>query len=114
VALTADGHAHTPIGPLPNTVNVGILLGGLPRANVTATLTSGDPVAPHLDEYLREYVHRLYAADGPTFPHTVTRLNQTVTYLSINAYLVDVIVDLFDDQSDPAHRIEVARPPGQV
>jgi len=114
LTMTADCHAKAPIGTLPGTVNVGILLAGLPRSNVTASLTSGDPVTPNIDQYLSEYVHQQYINDGTTFPHTVTKTNQPVGALGLTAYNVDVFVELFDDPGDPAHRIEVTRPPGKV
>ncbi len=114
ISMTADCHAKSPVGTLPNSINVAILLDGLPRGSVTAGLTSGDPIEPHLDQYLNEYVHQKYISDGPAFPHTVTQTNQSVTYLGFNAYTVDVFVELFDDANDPAHRIQVTRPPGVV
>lgn len=114
LTMTADCHAKAPIGTLPGTVNVGVLLAGLPRPNVTTALTSGDPIAPNLDTCLAEFVHQMYVEDGPAFPHNVTKQNQTVTYLGFNAYTVDLTVDLYDDAADPAHRIEVTHPPGQV
>jgi len=114
LTMTADCHALTPVGTLPGSINVGMRLDSLPRSSVTTSLTSGDPIAPHLDEYLSEYVHQMYVNDGPAFPHTVTKTNQTVAYIGFNAYRVDVTVDLFDDPGDPAHRIEVTRPPGRV
>jgi hypothetical protein len=114
LTMTADCHAKAPVGTLPATVNVGILLAGLPRGNVTATLTSGDPVAANIDTYLSEYVHQKYSDDGPAFPHTVTRTNQPVPFLGFTAYNVDVFVELFDDPSDPTRQIQVTRAAGQV
>jgi hypothetical protein len=114
LTMTADCHAKAPVGTLPGTVNVGILLAGLPRSAVTATLTSGDPITPNLDTYLSEYVHQKYVDDGPAFPHTVTKTGQPVGAFGVNAYTVDVLVELFDDPSDPTRQIQVTRPPGQV
>jgi len=114
LSMTADCHAKAPVGTIAPTINVGILLDGLPRANVTGTLTSGDPTAANIDTYLAEYVHQKYTDDGPPFPHTVTQTDQLVTYLGFTAYKVDVLVELFDDPTDPAHRIEITRPPSQV
>jgi PKD repeat protein len=108
--LTADARARAPVGTIGSTQNVGILLDNLPRGNVTATLTSGDPVAPRLDALLAEYMHARYEADGPAFPHTVTKTDQ-----SFVIYTVDVFVELFDDPGDATHRIAVSRPtPTQV
>ena len=44
--MTADIDLTLPVGTLPNSINVGVILTGLPRANVTVNLTSGDPVSP--------------------------------------------------------------------
>ena len=114
LTMTADCHAKAPVGTLPGTINVGILLQGLSPANVTAALTSGDPVSANLDQYLADYVHQKYADDGAAFPHVVTQVHQPVTYLGFTAYYVDVFVELFDDAADPAHLIEITRPPGYV
>jgi hypothetical protein len=109
VSVTADVRAKAPVGTIADTVNVGILFTGLPRANVTPTLTSGDPIGPSIDTYIAEFVHQMYVNDGPAFPHTITRTNQTISYLGFNAYQVDAFVELFDDSSNPALRIEVTR-----
>jgi hypothetical protein len=114
LTMTADCHALTPVGVLPGSINVGMRLDTLARANVSATLTSGDPIAANLDTYLAEYLHQLYVNDGTAFPHTVTKTGQTVTYLGFNAYRVDVTVDLYDDAADPAHQILITRTPGKV
>jgi len=110
--LAATVHAKAPVGTIGDTKNVGIILdpAQFPRGNVAVTLTSGDPIAPNLDTYIAEYVHKLYEADGPTFPHTVAKVNQPVLVLGFQAYTVDVWADLYDDPADPARRIEVSRP----
>lgn len=105
--MTADVRAKAPIGTLPDSNNVGFLLEGLPRANVTTSLTSGDPLAPKLDTLLTEFVHQAYE-DG-TIPHSDSR--QDIEWpLPLGATAtVDADTEVYDDSSDPAHRIEVSR-----
>jgi hypothetical protein len=100
--MTADAHVRAPVGTIDGTTNVGILLDGIPLANVTAQLTSGDPVAPILDAATQEMVHALYQANGPAFPHTITKLNQPMQYSGFTAYHGDFFVELFDDPAAPA------------
>jgi len=115
--LAANVHAKAPVGTIGATKNVGILLdpGHFPRSNVAVALTSGDPIAPKLNLYMAEYLHQKYEADGPTFPHTVSKLDQPVLAFGFQAYTVDVWADLYDDPVDPARRIDVSRPtPNQL
>jgi hypothetical protein len=107
--LTADADAKVPVAPLAGGINVGIVLAGLPRANVAAHLTSGDPITPHLGDFIADYVHQLYAANGTTFPHTISQTGQSFT-----AYTVDAFAELFDDASDPLRHIEVSLAGAQV
>jgi hypothetical protein len=109
IGFDANATAKVPIGPLAGGINVGILLAGLPRANVNVTLPGGDPIAPDLDAYITDYVHQLYQADGPSFPHQVSQTGQ-----SLIVYAVDATLDLYDDPTDPAHQIQVTFPAGQV
>src|SRR5450759_5641276 len=86
--LAANVHAKAPVGTIGATKNVGILLdpGHFPRSNVAVALTSGDPIAPKLNLYMAEYLHQKYEADGPTFPHTVSKLDQPVLAFGFQAY----------------------------
>jgi PKD repeat protein len=105
--MTADLRANVPIGTLPNSVDVAVLLDGLPRGNVNVTLTSGDPLAPKLDTLLKEYLHKLYE-DG-TIPHNKNEKDHVIpTFLG--PITVDVDVQIYDDEVNPAHRIDVSRP----
>jgi len=101
--MTADVRAQVPIGTLPGSKDVGMLLEGLPRGNVSVTLTSGDPLAPKLDQLLEELIHKAYE-DG-VIPHNVTRTDQ-----GFGSITADVDVQMYDDDMDPARRIEVDRP----
>lgn len=106
--LTADIAVTAPLGTLDSTINVGVILAGLPRERVTATVTSGDPIGPITLELIREYVHARYE-DG-TIPHTVTELG-----VSFGGFTADAFLEIFDDPSDPNHQIAVLEPaPGQV
>jgi len=112
--MTADVRAKAPVGTLPGSLDVGILFEGLPPDNVSATLTSGDPLAPKLDTLLAEYVHKAYenwTATGPVdptlpvIPHAIDESN--VSFAAGNA---DVHTELYDDDSDLSHQILVTRP----
>ncbi len=106
--MTADVRAQVPIGTLPGSKDVGLLLDGLPRGNVSASLTSGDPLAAKLDQLLEEFVHQAY--EDEVIPHNLTRTDQ-----GFGAITADVDVQMFDDEMDPARRIEVDRPnPGTI
>ena len=104
--LAVDAHVRAPVGTIDGSTNVAILLSGVPLGNVSATLTSGDPVAPRLDAATQEMVHAMYRADGTAFPHTIQRDGQSFGGL----YTADIFVELFDDATDPARRIEVTHP----
>jgi hypothetical protein len=104
--MVAEVHARAPIGTIPPTINLGIRLGALTAANTTATLTSGDPVAPRVDEFMREFVHQKYEDDGSVFPHTITRTNQPLQYAGFTAYIADQFVELFDDPAGRAITVQ--------
>lgn len=116
--MTADVRALTPVGTLPDSLNVGLLLDGLPRGNVTTALTSGDPLAAKLDQLLAEFVHKAYenGAPGgapdpnfPTLPHEFVEVDKTWP-TPVGNVTVDVYSEIYDDPTDPPHRIEVSRP----
>lgn len=109
--MTADVQADVPIVKHPDSMDVGLMLDSLPRASVDTTLTSGDPLASKLDMLLPEYVHARYE-DG-TIPHTINRTDEewkdpVAGFVTLAT--VDVFAEIFDDASDPAHRIEVGLP----
>jgi hypothetical protein len=101
--MTADVRAKTPIGTLPGSNNVGLLLDGLPRANVNVALTSGHPLSAKLLELITEYIHARY--EDETIPH-----NRHETGRNFGPMTVDLDVQIYDDQTDPARRINVSLP----
>ena len=101
--LGADITLRLPIGVLPGTIQVAALLNEVVRANVSAVLTSGDPVPPITLALIQEYVHARYV-DG-TIPATFTQ-----TGVALGAFSGDVFVEIFDDASNTALRIEVSQP----
>ena len=109
IALDANVTAKVPVGSLPGQINVAMLLTGLPRGNVSVTLPGGDPIAPNLDGYITDFIHQLYTANGPNFPHHEDMSNQDLVLYTANAS-----IDLYDDPQDPAHQIQVAFPPNQL
>ncbi|MET8091276.1 PKD domain-containing protein [Micromonospora sp. NPDC005220] len=121
--LTATARAAVPIGVLPDSKNVGLRFDGLPRSAVTATLTSGDPLAPKLVQILGEYIHFAYENGGPggvlhpgipAIPHEQDDTG-LVLGLGVGSYTLDTHLEIYDDQAEPAHRIDVSRPdPGHI
>jgi hypothetical protein len=101
--MTADVRAKTPMGTLPGSNNVGLLLAGLPRANVSVALTSGHPLSAKLLELITEYIHARY--EDETIPH-----NRHETGRNVGPMTVDLDVQIYDDQTDPARRINVSLP----
>jgi hypothetical protein len=111
-----DVRARVPVGTLPDSQDVGALLDGLPRGNVSASLTAGHPLEPLLDTLLAEFVHLAYENGGlippvdPFIPHVITADNVTFTVLVFEVAEMDIHVELFDDEMNPAYRIVVSRP----
>lgn len=112
IDMTADVRATAPIGTLPGSQDVGLLLDGLPRGNVNAALTSGHPIDANVEDLLKEYVDKAYtngAPEGPsdpnfpTIPHTFAEEDHSWMGLST----VDVYAEVFDDNSDANYAIEV-------
>lgn len=114
--MTADVRARVPVGTLPDSRDVGVLLDGLPRDRVTATLTSGHPLDSKLDTLLSEFIHLLYengSADPPVnpfIPHVNDQLFVPIGFGSFTIAHLDTHTELFDNASDPARHIEVSRP----
>lgn len=101
--LTANVSVTAPLGTLGGTINVGVILEGLPRSRVQATLTSGDPIGSVSLEMIQQYVHARYM-DG-TIPHTITQSG-----VSLGGFTADAFLEIFDDPSDPANQITVSQP----
>lgn len=102
--LTADVHVSAPIGNPDSTRNLALLFTGLPANAISATLTSGDPIAPIVDAAVEEYVRGLFR-DGGAFPHLIEDIPVDVPPFSMLAS-----IQFFDDESDPARRISVVHP----
>lgn len=108
--LTADIHVAAPIGNPDTTRNLALLFTGLPANAISATLTSGDPIAPILDTAVQEYVRQLFRNNGATFPHLIEDIAVDLSPFSMKAS-----IQFFDDESNPARQITVAFPiPTQV
>jgi len=109
--MTADVRAAVPIGTLPDSLDVGLLLAGLPRNNVGCTLTNGHPLDAKLVALLNDFLHLVYENGGatppvdPFLPHVITETN-----VSFFVVTLDIHTELFDDETDPAHQIVVTRP----
>jgi hypothetical protein len=100
--------ATLPVGKLRGTINVGLIVDSLPRGKVGVTLTSGDPVGPITLSLIQEYVDNLYR--NGTIPRSVSNPG-----VSFGIYTADAYTDVYDDPTDPAHRIDVTQPaPNQV
>ncbi len=104
--MTANIVVTTPIGKIenpPDPIKVGVLLSGLPRNKVAASLTSGDPIGTITLTMISEYVHARYV-DG-TIPATITQEG-----VSLGVYTADAFVEIFDDSSNASRQITVSQP----
>ena len=110
----AEARAKSTIGVPADEKAVYFLLGDLVRGNVSIALPDGDPLAGKIDVLMGDYVHMLYEANGAAFPHSISQPNKQWPLGAFTA-TVDVYAELYDDQNDPAHRINVSRPqPDQI
>ena len=100
--MTADIDLTLPVGTLPNSINVGVLT-GLPRANVTVSLTSGDPVSPLTLTAIKEYVDAQYQSGA--IPHSITKSGA-----SFGAFTADAYATISDDPTDPSNQIDTTQP----
>lgn len=102
--MTASITVDAPIGPIPNSApQLGLIFEGLPSSAVRATLTSPNPVGAITPDIIEEYVHGLYTDD--VIPHSLTLPGQSLLGLSFDAY-----IEFWDDETDPARRIEITFP----
>lgn len=117
--LRADLRARVPMSTLPNSKNVGLILTGLPRGNVTATLTSGDPLAPKLAQIIREFFHRAYENGSPdtttdpnfpTIPHEQDQNDISWGVAGVGTLTLDTHTELYDDLNDPSLSVVVTLP----
>jgi hypothetical protein len=106
--MTANILVTLPMGQLPDPLpKVGLITDGLPRANVSVNLTSGNPVPAVTNDMILEFVNEQYA--NGTIPNTVTQ-----PHVSFGVFTGDAYLEVFDSQSDPAKAITVVAGPGQV
>jgi hypothetical protein len=96
--LSCDVHSLLPLGNMPGTINVGLIVDGLPASSVTATLTSGDPFTANLGLFFSQYVDLLYA--NGSIQNTFQQLRTNVAL-----YTVDVYGAISDDPNNPAQKI---------
>ncbi len=101
--MLADVDLTLPVGTLPNSINVGVILTGLPRANVSVNITSGDPVGPLTLAAIKEYVDAQY--QNNKIPHSITQ-----TGVSFGAFTGDAYATIADDPTDPANQIDTTQP----
>lgn len=97
--LTSNVQALLPLGNIPGTINVGLIVDALPASNVTAVLTSGDPFSANLDTFFSQYIDLLYSqgAIPNSFPPQLAT--------NVGLYTVDVYSDIYDNQNDPSKKI---------
>jgi len=101
--MFADIDLTLPVGTLPNSINVGVILTGLPRSNVTVNLTSGDPVGPLTLTAIQQYVDAQYQSGA--IPHSITKNG-----VSFGAFTADAAATISDDPTDPANQIDTTQP----
>lgn len=106
--MSANILVTLPLGQMPGPVpQVGLITDGLPRANVTVNLTSGNPVPAVTTDMILEYVNQQYT--NGTIPNTLTQPN-----VSFGVFTGDAYLEVFDSPSDPAKAISVTAGAGQV
>lgn len=101
--------ARVPIRVAAGELGVFLMLDGLPADNVTAVLSSGDPLASKYNTLLREYAHKMYEEDGSAFPHSVIQTNLSWNFV-VAQVLIDSYAELYDDLANPAQSIVVTGP----
>ncbi|UUV07113.1 PKD domain-containing protein [Ruegeria sp. YS9] len=120
LTMTADLAAAAPIGLIPGRQDVGWLLDGLPRSQVSATLTSGDPIASNIELFASEFVDKAYENGGPggpidpAFPSIPHVIDETALPFALGALTTDVHAEIFNDDSVAAHDIETTVSGGDI
>lgn len=118
--MTADLRAAAPIGQIPGVQDVGWLLAGLPRSQVSATLTSGDPIESRIELFAGEFVDKAYENGGPSgpidpgFPSIPHVIAQDALPFAGGLLITDVHAEIFNDASNPAHDIVTSVGGGQI
>ncbi|MBE15108.1 MAG: hypothetical protein CL867_02580 [Cytophagaceae bacterium] len=107
--LTSDIEVKVPITTLEGGVNVGAKLDGLTSSDVSATITSGDPIGPITAAMVEEYVHEKLRNDD-SFPKIYPDIP-----INFPPFSMDARLELYDDASDAAKTAKVTYPnPNQV
>lgn len=104
--LTADLRIPTPVQAIDET-NVYAVFEDLAADAVGVSLTSGDPIGPITQAAVEEYVHGRFA--DPAFPRIIDNVP-----INFPPYSMQGRLELFDDETDPAKRITVDFPAGNV
>ena len=104
--LTADVIVKTPIRSVVDAQNVNQIVAdftSLPPNAVTVNITSGDPIAPIINESVEQFVHKKYQ-DG-TIPHVIDNI-------PVNAFLFTMTcrIDFYDDTTSATNKIVVTKP----
>lgn len=97
--------AVTPVGTLMETLDVGILLDDLLRANVHTLLDAGHPLHSRLQELLSDYIHQSY--ENGDIPHSILGEDFAVPSTTFSGKTDTVI---YDDEADVTHRIITSFP----
>lgn len=96
-------HAISPVGTLPASQDVGILLNDISRQNVWAVLDQGHPLDASIDELLQDYVHKAY--EDEELPHFI--VENEVSFL---VGTVNTTTQILDDESNPNRQILTSFP----
>jgi hypothetical protein len=96
-------HAKSPVGTLPDSQDVGILLKDIVRQDVWAVLDMGHPLDASLEELLQDYVHKAY--ENEEIPHFIAANDE-----SFLAGTVNTTTQIFDDESNPSRQILTSFP----
>ncbi|MDO5972023.1 PKD domain-containing protein [Flavivirga aquimarina] len=97
-------HAKAPIGTLPDSQDVGILLKDILRPNVWADLDQGHPLDDSIEELLNDYIHVAY--ENEEIPHVITESNIPFGPLDT----MGATTQIFDDASNLARKILTSFP----
>jgi hypothetical protein len=102
--LTADINIKTPVVTLDGDTNVGVRLENLPADQVSATITSGNPIEAITSAMVEEYVHQKLRNDSD-FPTIYDNIDILFPPFRMTGRL-----ELYDDESDPSKKTTVSFP----
>jgi hypothetical protein len=104
--LTADVTVKTPIRSVVDAQNVNQIVAdftSLQPNGVTVNITSGDPIAPIINESVEQAVHKKYQ-DG-TIPHTIDNIPVNAVVFTMTCR-----IDFYDDTTSATNKIVVTKP----